>query len=116
MALDPGQRSAYARRAIDLFRAGSYWEAHEALEGIWRELDDGAEALVIQGLIQAAAALLHRSRGNSHGVRVVGKAALEKLAGRQLPGVEFETETFRTELGPALAGGGPAPTLRLRTT
>ena|SRR5437667_3654921 len=116
MPPEPGTRASHAHRAVDLFNAGSYWEAHEALEGIWREMDDGPEALVIQGLIQAAAALLHRSRGNSHGVRVVGKAALEKLAGRQLPGVEFETETFRTELGPALAGGGPAPTLRLRTT
>jgi hypothetical protein len=115
MPLEHGARETHARRAVELFNAASYWEAHEALEVIWRGVDDEAEALVIQGLIQAAAALLHRSRGNSHGVRVVGGAALEKLAGRQRSSVEFETETFRAELEAALAAGGPVPTLRLRT-
>jgi hypothetical protein len=114
--VDPSQRDRLAAEAVKLFNAGQFWEAHEALEGIWRPLDDGPEALVLQGLIQAAAALLHRSRRNSHGVRVVGKAALEKLTGPQLPAVEFETVRFRAALAQALAGEGPAPTLELRTT
>ena len=102
-----------AEKAARHFNAGAYWESHEALEGIWRAVEDEREALVLQGLIQAAAALLHRSRGNSHGVRVVGKAALDKLDGAQLPAVEFETVRFRAALEAALAGG-EAPTLELR--
>jgi hypothetical protein len=103
-----------AEDALGLFNSGKYWEAHEALEGIWRPLDDGAEALVIQGLIQAAAALLHQARGNSHGTRAVGNAALEKLDGPQLPSVEFETVEFRRQLALALQGKSSAPILRLR--
>ncbi len=110
------ERAAHARRAVALFNGGAFWEAHEELEAIWRSLRDPAEAAVIQGLIQAAAALLHRERGNRHGVAVVGGAALGKLSGPQRPDVEFETVAFRRSLEQALAAGGPAPTLHLRST
>lgn len=111
---DPIDRPAAARRAVALFNDGAFWEAHEALETIWRSVPDEDEALVIQGLIQAAAALWHRERGNPHGVTVVGQAALEKLRAPQHPAVEFETEHLRAELTSALQDGGPAPRLRLR--
>lgn len=111
----PIDRPEHARRAVELFNAGAYWEAHEELERIWRSIPDDSEARVVQGLIQAAAALLHRERGNRHGVEVVGGAGLQKLAGAQHPAVEFETEAFRRELEGALAHGGPPPILRLRS-
>jgi predicted metal-dependent hydrolase len=107
-------RAHAAALAVDRFNRGAFWDAHEALETIWRAVDDEAQALVLQGLIQAAAALLHRERGNRHGVIRVGNAALEKLAGGQHPDVEFETERFRGELERALRDGAPAPNLRLR--
>ena len=110
----PIDRPACARQAVLLFNGGQYWDAHEALERIWRSVPDEEEAKVLQGLIQAAAALLHRERGNSHGVRVVGEAALEKLAGPQHPAVEFDVQRLRGELEHALHDGGPAPQLRLR--
>ena len=112
--METAQRRTLAQRAVALFNGGKYWEAHEALEGIWRSVDDDREALVLQGLIQAAAALLHQTRGNLHGVRVVGKAALDKLSGPQLSAIEFETVQFRSGLEAALAGASP-PTLELRT-
>lgn len=111
---EPIDRPAAARRAVELFSQGAFWEAHEALETIWRSVPDESEALVIQGLIQAAAALWHRERGNQHGVTVVGEAALDKLHGPQHPAVEFETEDFWRDLARALREGGPAPRLRLR--
>jgi len=111
----PEDRRATLTRARDLFNSGAYWEAHEALETVWRSIITGDEARVWQGLIQAAAALLHRSRGNAHGVEVVGRAALEKLAGPVPPAVEFETATFRAHLARALAGEGDPPHLEFRT-
>ncbi|MBI4499628.1 MAG: DUF309 domain-containing protein [Gemmatimonadetes bacterium] len=114
-SLEPQRRRELAGQAVTLFNRRQYWEAHEALEGIWRAVDDEVEARVLQGLIQAAAALLHQARGNPHGVRVVGKAALDKLSGPQLPVIEFETVQFRAALEAALAGA-PPPTLELRTT
>lgn len=107
-------RPACARRAVALFNAERFWDAHEVLERIWRSVPNEEEAKVIQGLIQAAAALLHRERGNQHGVRVVGEAALEHLAGPQHPAVEFDVAQLRGDLARALHEGGPAPQLRLR--
>ena len=111
---EPIDRAWHAQRAIELFDAGAFWEAHEELERIWRSIQDEEEAAILQGLIQAAAALLHRQRGNRHGVEVIGKAGLQRLAGPQHPAVEFETEEFRQALERALVRGGPPPILRLK--
>jgi predicted metal-dependent hydrolase len=111
------ERQATVTRACDLFNSGDYWAAHEALETVWRSIisdGDAAAARVWQGLIQAAAALLHQQRGNSHGVAAVGRGALEKLAGRQRPDVEVETVRFRAQLERALADDAEPPRLELR--
>src|SRR3989442_451827 len=109
--MSPEERRAHLIRARELFNAGDYWAAHEALETVWRSIisDDAAPAW--QGLIQAAAALLHWQRGNRHGVGVVGGAALDKLSGPQRPGGEFETVHFRARLARALAREGDTPGL-----
>jgi predicted metal-dependent hydrolase len=115
--MSPEERQAILTRARDLFNAGDYWAAHEALETVWRSIigeGDAAAARVWQGLIQAAAALLHRERGNRHGVRVVGGAALQKLTGVQRSDVEFETVRFRERLARALDGDAEPPRLELR--
>ena len=109
------ERRRYLENARDLFNTGEYWLAHEALETVWRSIIKEDEALVFQGLIQAAAALLHLGRGNRHGTVVVGAAALKRLAGPQLPEVEFETTQFRAQLARALAGNGDPPRLEFKT-
>ena len=115
--MTPLERQAILTRACRLFNSGDYWAAHEALETVWRSIlrdGDEAAARVWQGLIQGAAALLHQRRGNRHGVAVVGRSALEKLAGPQRPDVEVETVRFRERLAQALAGAADAPRLELR--
>ncbi|MGH7645643.1 MAG: DUF309 domain-containing protein [Gemmatimonadales bacterium] len=113
--MSPDERRHHLECARDLFNAGDYWSAHEALETVWRSiLQDADEARVWQGLIQAAAALLHLGRGNAHGVAVQGGAALDKLAGPQHPDVELETVQFRARLARALAGEGDPPRLDFR--
>jgi len=119
-SLDPRARRRQLEQAQALFNDGEYWLAHEALETVWRSIIDGGEIdegerRVWQGLIQAAAALLHRRRGNRHGTVVVGAAALEKLSGPQHPAVEFDTLRFRAALARALAGEGDPPRLDFRT-
>jgi hypothetical protein len=110
----PEERRRYLENACELFNAGKFWLAHEALETVWRSIIRPDEALVFQGLIQAAAALLHRARRNRHGTAVVGAAALAKLAGPQRPEVELETVHFRAQLARALAGEGNPPRLEFR--
>jgi uncharacterized protein len=65
-------------RGIDLFNSGSYWHAHEAWEEVWRN-SQGDRKLFYQGLIQAAAALLHYDRNNLLGTRLCMNNALKKL-------------------------------------
>ena len=113
--MTPADRRAHLERARELFNAGEYWLAHEVLETVWRSIIEGGAASVWQGLIQAAAALLHRARGNRHGVAVLGAAALDKLGGVQRRDVEFETVRFRAQLARALAGEGDPPRLEFRT-
>lgn len=112
--MTPEDRRRYLDHARDLFNRGDYWLAHEALETVWRSIIKEEQARVWQGFIQAAAALLHRERGNRHGTVVVGAAALEKLAGPQQPDIEFETVDFRAQLARALAGEGDPPRLEFR--
>jgi hypothetical protein len=113
--VNPDERRATLTSARDLWNAGEYWRAHEALETVWRSiLRDADQARVWQGLIQAAAALLHRRRGNAHGVAVQGGAALDKLAGPQRADVELETVEFRARLARALAGEDDPPRLEFR--
>ena len=113
--MTPETRRGHLENAIELFNTGEFWLAHEALETVWRSIIDEDERRVWQGLIQAAAALLHRERGNRHGVVVVGAAALERLAGPQHPAVELETVRFRGALSRALAGEADPPRLEFRT-
>jgi len=110
----PAERRGYLENARELFNNGEYWLAHEALETVWRSIIKEDEARVFQGLIQAAAALLHQSRGNRHGTIVVGAAALARLAGPDRPDVEFETTQFRAQLARALAGEGDPPQLEFK--
>jgi len=112
--VSPEDRRRYLENARDLFNTGEFWLAHEALETVWRSIIKEEEARVWQGLIQAAAALLHKARGNRHGTVVVGAAALEKLTGPQRPDIEFETVKFRAQLARALAGEGDSPRLEYR--
>src|SRR2546426_11649002 len=107
--LKPEERRAHLIRARDLFNAGDYWAAHEALETVWRSIISDDAASEWQGLIQAAAALLHLPRGNRHGVVAVGRGELDKLRGPQRPDVEFETRQVGADLARALAGGGGTP-------
>src|ERR1051326_1927978 len=65
-------------RGIELFNQGKYWEAHEAWEDIWR-VSSGERKLYYQGLIQAAAALLHYDRHNLRGTNLCINNALAKL-------------------------------------
>lgn len=66
-------------RGAALFNAGRYFAAHEAWEQIWRGAA-GVDRTILQGLIQSAAAMLHRERGNPRGAARLLSKARGKLA------------------------------------
>jgi len=110
-----GDLAAHVRAGVAHYNAGRFWQAHESLELVWRQ-SAPPERPLWQGLIQAAAAMLHRERGNRHGLRVQGGAAIEKLRAAPPPGFPVETVRFVRDLAACVAGGGPVPPMELTDT
>jgi predicted metal-dependent hydrolase len=67
------------RDGIRLFNRAAFFEAHEALEDVWRAAPQ-AEKKFLQGLIQVAVALHHYGSGNRAGARSVLKRAFRNLS------------------------------------
>ncbi len=111
---------------IDLFNRFYFWEAHEAWEGLWAAVARGtAASLLLQGLIQIAAALLKIHMGVASGARTLSAAGLDKLRQAaalqpQLLGLDLKgvAERFAEYFGPLDRDELPAiavqvPALRL---
>ena len=65
---------------VDLFNHFFFWEAHEAWEGLWAVAPRATPpSLVLQGLIQIAAALLKTHMQVIAGARVLSAEGLKKL-------------------------------------
>jgi hypothetical protein len=68
-------------QGCDLFNHGYFWEAHEAWEKLWLSCDrSSVQAHYLQGLIQAANALLKRRMQRSQAVERLRRDALGHLA------------------------------------
>jgi hypothetical protein len=72
--------------AIDQFNDGYWFESHETLEDLW-QVTPLPERTFFQGIIQAAAALVHYARGEGPGILKLLDAALDKLQ-------DFKPETL----------------------
>jgi hypothetical protein len=90
------EESGYFAEGCDLFNNGRFWHAHEAWEEMWKSLKQRkapeAEILLVQGLIQTAALLLHHQRRNTAGVTKQWQKLAPKLAGwTSMWGLDIET-------------------------
>jgi hypothetical protein len=66
-------------RGIGLFNDERFFDAHEALEDVWRAAPPENKKF-LQGLIQVAVAFHHYSTGNRVGMRGVLERAIRNLA------------------------------------
>ena len=68
--LDPATREALAK-GIAEFNVWRFYDCHETLEDVWREVgskgEEGTLADLYQGIIKIAAGFHHVLRGNQHG-------------------------------------------------
>ena len=112
-ALGAAEIRELVRLGVALYNAGRFWEAHEALEAVWRR-SPPPERAAWQGLIQAAAAMLHRERGNRHGLEAQGRAAMAKLDAPPPAGFPVETVRFVQELTACVEAGGSVPRMALK--
>jgi predicted metal-dependent hydrolase len=63
---------------IRLFNDRFFFEAHEVLEGVWRE-EHGEPKIFLQGLIQISAAYHHAQNGNLVGATTLLQRGAEKI-------------------------------------
>jgi hypothetical protein len=113
---------------VDLFNHFYFWEAHEAWEGLWAAAErQSAPSLLLQGLIQIAAALLKTHMRVLLGAHTLSAGGLDKL-GRaaalqpRLLGLDTRAtwERFAAYFAPLGRNGLPiidarVPALQLRT-
>jgi dTDP-4-amino-4,6-dideoxygalactose transaminase len=101
---------------IDLFNAGRFFDAHEALEDVWREAH-GEEREFLQGIIQIAVGLHHHSTGNLVAARSLLARGADKLARFPDQYCDLRADRLRTAVGAwtqALANAhAPPPPPRL---
>lgn len=97
---DRPHRRPRFERAVVLFNAGAYFEAHEDWEELWHEAE-GAERVWLQGLIQLAAAFVHFERGFfARGFASLMTEALEKLTDYDGPSWNVDLAQLDEALAP----------------
>jgi hypothetical protein len=97
--IDPGR--AALREGIDLYNRGEYFEAHEVLEGPWKQMT-GAERDIYQGLIKASAAFHHASRTKWRGAILLLRRALIQLGPHATLWDELPLDGFLTRISACL--------------
>lgn len=103
MILPPHNNSDHRefRQGIDLFNRVQFFDAHEALEDIWRSVPrDLALRRHLQGMVQLAVAFHHHSTGNHLGAFSVLVRAIRNLDGAENSFPHIDLARLRTDLEP----------------
>jgi predicted metal-dependent hydrolase len=101
------------QRGISLFNNAEFFDAHEALEDIWRAAPPENKKF-LQGLIQVAVAFHHYSTGNRVGMRSVLERAIRNLSQPSGSFGQFQLAALLQSLAQwreALDNNLPPPTL-----
>jgi predicted metal-dependent hydrolase len=101
-------------RGIELFNSCQFFDAHEALEDVWRSLAESESKSIdrlgdseqnrflrlhLQALIQIAVAFHHQSTGNTVGASSVLERALRNLRGAEHSFPHLDIGRLRAESG-----------------
>ena len=106
------------RRGLALFNSGHFFDAHEALEDVWREAPRHSHRRRhLQGMVQLAVAFHHQSTGNLVGARSVLERALRNVEGAEESFPDVDWKRLRANLKPwreyleeaRRKPGGPSP-------
>jgi hypothetical protein len=80
--------------ARQFFNEQRFWEVHEVLEGLWLQRQ-GPEKELLQGLILAAAALVHVQKGEEAVARTMMRDALRRLDNQPSGYLGWDIKKFR---------------------
>ena len=79
--------------ALNLFNNHQWYEAHDAFEEIWNNVD-GDERLVIQGILQVSVSQFHLSKGNLNGATILLGEGLGRIKNRTNINLGIDLESF----------------------
>ena len=93
---------------IRLFNAGEFWHAHEQWEACWLIARE-PEFTFYQGIIQAAAALVHWQRGNLRGLRRNWEKGRPKLVALPPVMLGLDLRALIADMDRFVIAGGDSP-------
>jgi len=99
----PIDAQAIVTEARHFFNEHRFWEVHEVLEGLWKDLKKGPEKELVQGLILAAAALVHVQKNEPAPVWAMLKDAMRRLNGQPNTDYGWDIAKFRNHFQNGLA-------------
>ena len=79
--------------ASNLFNDQKWYEAHDAFEEIWNNVD-GDERQVIQGILQVSVSQFHLSKGNLNGATILLGEGLGRIKTRTKINLGIDLESF----------------------
>ncbi len=79
--------------ALNLFNNAKWYEAHDAFEDIWNNLD-GDERQIIQGILQVAVSQFHLSKGNHNGATILLGEGLGRIKNRTNINLGIDLKSF----------------------
>tara|TARA_Y100001978_G_scaffold118951_1_gene106066 strand:+ start:62 stop:433 length:372 start_codon:yes stop_codon:yes gene_type:complete len=85
------------RYALDLFNSQKWYEAHDAFEDIWNELD-GDERQIIQGILQVSVSQFHLNKGNHNGAMILLGEGLGRIKKRSNINLGIDLNLFCNSL------------------
>ena len=98
----PIDAPAIVAEARRLFNEHRFWEVHEVLEGLWKELS-GPEKDLVQGLILVAAALVHVQKNEWEPVWTMLADALRRIGSGRDDYYGWDIQKFRAHFAQILA-------------
>ena len=79
--------------ALNLFNEEKWYEAHDAFEDIWNNVD-GDERQVIQGILQVSVSQFHLNKGNLNGATILLGEGLGRIKTRTKIDLGIDLESF----------------------
>lgn len=97
------QTETAVSEARSLFNQGRFWQVHEALETPWRGLPKNDEKRLLQGLILAAASLVHLEKKHDAVAWRMMQDALDRLENQPPLYHGWDIAAFRDHLRASVA-------------
>ena len=79
--------------ALNLFNNHEWYEAHDAFEEIWNNVD-GDERQVIQGILQVSVSQFHLSKGHLNGATILLGEGLGRIKTRTKINLGIDLDSF----------------------